>query len=314
MSSMIYKKKSPLIIFLLPAFIFLIAYLYYPFLQNIFNTFLNIGGLGRVADGVNDPWYENYRRLLTDPDLRTALKNTVLLILFTVVFQVGLALILALLVDSIRVGAKVFRTVYFFPIVISATALGLMFNLMFLYKGGMVNQLLLKLGLLESEVKASGKVVVNWLDWKDQSHFLFTMFMPVVWQYVGFYFVILITGLNNIPSDLFEAAALDGASGLKKVRYITLPMLRNVLCTCLVLAITGALKVFDLPWVMFGAGMPQNQGWLTGTYMYDQTFNKMNVDYGSTIAVLIVVLGVVLSNIANRVFKRGRLLRRGNHG
>lgn len=303
MSSMIYKKKSPLIVFLVPAFIFLIAYLYYPFLQNIFNTFLNIGGLGRVADGVNNPWYENYSRLLTDSDLRTALKNTVLLILFTVVFQVGIALILALLVDSIRVGSKVFRTVYFFPIVISATALGLMFNLMFLYKGGMVNQLLLKMGLLESEVKASGKVVVNWLDWKDQSHFLFTMFMPVVWQYVGFYFVILITGLNNIPSDLFEAAALDGASGLKKVRYITLPMLRNVLCTCLVLAITGALKVFDLPWVMFGAGMPQNQGWLTGTYMYDQTFNKMNVDYGSTIAVLIVVLGVVLSNIANRVFK-----------
>ncbi len=303
MSSMIYKKKSPLIVFLVPAFIFLIAYLYYPFLQNIFNTFLNIGGLGRVADGVNNPWYKNYSRLLTDPDLRTALKNTVLLILFTVVFQVGIALILALLVDSIRVGSKVFRTVYFFPIVISATALGLMFNLMFLYKGGMVNQLLLKMGLLESEVKASGKVVVNWLDWKDQSHFLFTMFMPVVWQYVGFYFVILITGLNNIPSDLFEAAALDGASGLKKVRYITLPMLRNVLCTCLVLAITGALKVFDLPWVMFGAGMPQNQGWLTGTYMYDQTFNKMNVDYGSTIAVLIVVLGVVLSNVANRVFK-----------
>ena len=303
MSSMIYKKKSPLIVFLVPAFIFLIAYLYYPFLQNIFNTFLNIGGLGRVADGVNNPWYENYSRLLTDPDLRTALKNTVLLILFTVVFQVGIALILALLVDSIRVGSKVFRTVYFFPIVISATALGLMFNLMFLYKGGMVNQLLLKMGLLESEVKASGKVVVNWLDWKDQSHFLFTMFMPVVWQYVGFYFVILITGLNNIPSDLFEAAALDGASGLKKVRYITLPMLRNVLCTCLVLAITGALKVFDLPWVMFGAGMPQNQGWLTGTYMYDQTFNKMNVDYGSTIAVLIVVLGVVLSNVANRVFQ-----------
>ena len=303
MSSMIYNKKSPLIVFLVPAFIFLIAYLYYPFLQNIFNTFLNIGGLGRVADGVNNPWYKNYSRLLTDPDLRTALKNTVLLILFTVVFQVGIALILALLVDSIRVGSKVFRTVYFFPIVISATALGLMFNLMFLYKGGMVNQLLLKMGLLESEVKASGKVVVNWLDWKDQSHFLFTMFMPVVWQYVGFYFVILITGLNNIPSDLFEAAALDGASGLKKVRYITLPMLRNVLCTCLVLAITGALKVFDLPWVMFGAGMPQNQGWLTGTYMYDQTFNKMNVDYGSTIAVLIVVLGVVLSNVANRVFK-----------
>ena len=303
MSSMIYKKKSPLLLFLLPAFAFLIAYLYYPFLQNIFNTFLDIGGLGRAAEGVNEPWYENYARLLSDPNMRIALKNTVILTICTVVFQVGIALVLALLIDSIRVGSKVFRTVYFFPIVISATALGLMFNLMFLYKGGMVNQLLLKMGLLESEVKASGKLVVKWLDWKDQAHFMTTMFLPVIWQYVGFYFVILITGLNNIPSDLFEAAALDGASGLKKIRYITLPMLRNVLCTCLVLAVTGALKVFDLPWVMFGAGMPNNQGWLTGTYMYDQTFNKMNVDYGSTIAVLIVVLGVILSNVANRVFK-----------
>ena len=303
MSSMIYKKKTPLLLFLIPAFAFLVVYLYYPFLQNILNTFLHIGGLGRAADGFNTPLLENYSRLLTDPDLHTALKNTVLLTIFTVVFQVGIALILALLVDSIRVGAKVFRTVYFFPIVISATALGLMFNLMFLYKGGMVNQILLKLGVLASEVKPSGKLIVQWLDWKDENHFLLTMFLPIIWQYVGFYFVILITGLNNIPEELFEAAALDGASGLKKIRYITLPMLRNVLCTCLVLAITGALKVFDLPWVMFGAGMPQNRGWLTGTYMYDQTFNKMNVDYGSTIAVLIVVLGVVLSNVANRIFK-----------
>ena len=267
------------------------------------NTFLDIGGLGRAAEGLNDPWYSNYTEMLQDPDLRTALKNTVILTVFTVVFQVGIALILALLVDSIRVGAKVFRTVYFFPIVISATALGLMFNLMFLYKGGMINQLLLNLDVREYEVIANGRMIVQWLDWKDQDHFRFTMFLPVIWQYVGFYFVILITGLNNISEDLFEAAALDGAYGLKKIWYITLPMLRNVLCTCLVLAITGALKVFDLPWVMFGAGMPQNMGWLTGTYMYDQTFNKMNVDYGSTIAVLIVVLGVVLSNVANRVFR-----------
>lgn len=300
---MIYKKKTPLLIFLIPAFLFLIVFLYYPFLQNIINTFLDIGGLGRAAEGVNTPWYVNYQRLFTDPYMRVALKNTLLLIVCTIVFQVGIALILALLVDTIRVGAQVFRTIYFFPIVISATALGLMFNLIFLYKGGMVNQLLLSWGQLDYEIKASGKMVVEWLDWKDQAHFLFTMFMPVMWQYVGFYFVIIVTGLNNISQDLYEAAALDGAAGWKRTRYITLPMLRNVLCTCLVLAITGALKVFDLPWVMFGAGMPENMGWLTGTYMYDQTFNKMNVDYGSTIAVLIVVLGVVLSNISNRIFR-----------
>lgn len=303
MNSMIYKKKTPLLLFLIPAFLFLAVYLYYPFFQNALNIFMSIGGLGRAAEGWNKPWYENYQRLFTDPYMRTAMKNTLLLIVCTVVFQVGIALILALLVDTIRVGAKFFRVVYFFPIVISATALGLMFNLIFLYKGGMVNQLLLALNQLPYEVKSNGKIIVEWLDWKDQAHFLFTMFMPVLWQNVGFYFVIIVTGLNNISQDIYEAAALDGADGWRRTRYISLPLLRNVLCTCLVLAITGALKVFDLPWVMFGAGMPENQGWLTGTYMYDQTFNKMNVDYGSTIAVVIVVLGVVLSNVANRVFK-----------
>ena len=303
MNSMIYKKKSPLLVFLIPAFLFLAVYLYYPFFQNIANTFLKIGGLGRAPECVNSPWYENYRQMLVDPNMRTAIKNTLILMVCTVVFQVGIALILALLVDSIKVGAQFFRTIYFFPIVISATALGLMFNLIFLYKGGMVNQILLGLGQLPSKTMPNGKVIVEWLDWKDQAHFLFTMLCPVMWQYVGFYFVILVTGLNNISEDLYEAAALDGASGLKRTRYITLPLLRNVLCTCLVLAITGALKVFDLPWVMFGAGMPNNQGWLTGTYMYDQTFNKMNVDYGSTIAVLIVILGVILSNVANRLFR-----------
>ena len=292
MGSTIYKRKAPLIVFLVPAFLFLILFLYYPFLQNIINSFSDITGLGSPAKGLNQPWYANYAALFTDPKLHTALKNTIILTICTVVFQVGIALVLALLVDSIRVGAQLFRTLYFFPIVISATALGLMFNLIFLFKGGMVNQLLLNMGVISKNI-----------DWKDQAHFLFTMLMPVMWQYVGFYFVILVTGLNNISQELYEAASLDGASGLSRVRYITLPLLRNVLCTCLALAITGALKVFDLPWVMFGAGMPQDQGWLTGTYMYDQTFNRGNVDYGSTIAMLIVVLGVVLSNVANRVFK-----------
>lgn len=288
----LYRKKGPLIVFLLPAFLFLIVFLYYPFLQNILNSFSDITGLGSPAKGLNDPWYANYKELFTDPKLRTALLNTVILTVCTIVFQVGIALVLALLVDSIKVGAQLFRTLYFFPIVISATALGLMFNLIFLYPSGMINQLLTGLGIISESI-----------DWKDTAHFRFTMLAPVMWQYVGFYFVILVTGLNNIPQDLYEAAALDGCTGLKRIRHITLPMLRNVLCTCLVLAITGALKVFDLPWVMFGAGMPLNQGWLTGTYMYDQTFNRGNVDYGSTIAIMIVVLGVVLSNVANRVFK-----------
>ena len=185
MGPTLYRKKGPLVVFLLPAFLFLILFLYYPFFQNILNSFSDITGLGSAAAGLNDPWYRNYAGLFTDEKLRTALGNTVLLTVCTVVFQVGIALILALLVDSIRVGAQLFRTLYFFPIVISATALGLMFNLIFLYNGGMLNQLLVNLGIAAENI-----------DWKDADHFLLTMFSPVMWQYVGFYFVILVTGLR----------------------------------------------------------------------------------------------------------------------
>ena len=290
--STIYKKKSPLLVFLIPAFVFLGLFLFYPFIVNIVNSFMHIQDLGTQAQGLNQPLYENYEKLFTDEMMATSLKNTLILMGSTIIFQVGIALVLALLVDSIGKGAGFFRTTYFFPIVISATALGLLFNLIFLYRGGMINQLLDNLQLVTKNI-----------DWKDESHFTFTMLMPVMWQYVGFYFVILITGLNNISTDVYEAAAIDGASGFKRIRFITLPLIYNVLCTCLVLAVTGALKVFDLPWVMMGTGMPLDKSWLTATYMYYNTMSRGDVDYASTIAILIVVLGLVASFVVNKLFK-----------
>ncbi|MGI6123539.1 MAG: carbohydrate ABC transporter permease [Acetivibrionales bacterium] len=291
MKSVMYKKKAPLILFLTPALLFLCIYLYYPFVMNIINSFSSITGLGTSSKGFNNPWYSNYLKLFTDPIMRTALKNTLLMTVFTIVFQVGMALFLALLIDNISKGVQFFRTVYFFPIVISATALGLLFNLIFLYDGGMLNQLLMKFGVEE------------FIDWKDQNHYLFTMSFPVMWQYVGFYFVIILTGLNNISPEIYESSEIDGANMFQRIRYISLPLLHNVLGTCLILSITGALKIFDLPWVMMGAGMPMDKSWLLGTYMYNQTFTMGDVDYGSTISIIIVVLGVVISKTANKLYK-----------
>ena len=289
--SNIYKSRKYVFIFLAPAFLFMIIYLYYPFFVNIYGSFRAIKNLGTYGTKWNDPLYENYVKLITDPVVRTSLKNTFLMILATIVGQVGIALLLAVLVDNIERGTQFFRTVYFFPIVISATALGLLFNLIFLYDKGMLNQFLELFGR------------ESLIDWKGESLAIFTMMLPVVWQYVGFYFVILQTGLNNISQELYESAAIDGATRFQRVVYISLPLLRNVLCTCLTLGVTGALKVFDLPWTMFPKGMPLKETFLTGTYMYYQTMEAKNVDYGATLAVLIVVLGVVLSRITGMVFK-----------
>lgn len=291
MNSNIYKNKKPIIFFLLPAFGFMLIFLYYPFVMNILDSFKEIRTLGTAAKGWNDPWYSNYVELFKDPNMRVAMRNTLIMIVATVIGQVGIALVLALLVDNVKHCGKFFRIVYFFPIVISATALGLLFNLIFLYDKGMINQLL---GFFGSK---------NLVDWKDQAHALITMIIPVTWQYVGFYFIIIVTGLNNISDELYEAASIDGATRFQRIRFISVPLVHNVICTCVVLAVTGALKVFDLPWVMFPKGIPFGETWLTGTYMYYQTFNASNVDYSSTISVVIVILGVVLSNVVNRIFK-----------
>lgn len=291
MGANIYRNKKPAMVFLLPAFLFMAVFLYYPFFRNILNSFMEIKQLGASGTEFNAPWYTNYVEMAHDPHVWTSVKNTLLMMVVTLVFQVGIAILLALMVDNISRGKQFFRTVFFFPIVISATALGLMFNLVFLYDKGMVNQFL----------EALGKQ--NLTDWKAEGIALFTMMLPVMWQYVGFYFVILVTGLNNISDELYEAARIDGATTLQRVRYISVPLLHNVICTCSILAVTGALKVFDLPWVMFPKGMPLKSTFLTGTYMYYQTMETKNVDYGAAIAVLIALLGIVLSKVVNQIFR-----------
>lgn len=291
MTSHIYKNKKLIIFFLAPAFLLILVFLYYPFIKNIFNSFQEISGLGSASKGWADPWYSNYTMLLKDTNMWVAFRNTLIMLVVTVFGQVGIALLLALLTDRITYGAKFFRIVYFFPIVISATALGLLFNLIFLYDKGMINQI--------REIFGAAALV----DFKSKGIALFTMMAPVMWQYVGFYFIILVTGLNNISSDLYEAAAIDGATSYQQVKFISLPLLRNVTCTCIVLAVTGALKVFDLPWTMFPKGLPNGETWLTGTYMYYQVFNVNDVDYSSAIGVVIVILGVLLSKLVNTIFK-----------
>ena len=288
---MLYKKKWPLIIFVVPSLIFLVVFLYVPFLNNIKNSLFD---MTTPVLFPGQTWkfiaLDNYKRMLTDPDLKIAVLNSLKMMGLTVIFQVGIAFILAVLVSNVKRGHQFFRTVYFFPIVISATAIGLIFKLFYNYNGGMLNQIL----------EVFGKNPVNRL--KPTLAF-FMVALPTLWSYVGFYFVIILTGLSDIPDEIYEAASIDGCSKFKQVFYITIPMLRGVLCTCIVLAVTGALKVFDLPWVLVPNGAPQGLTHFLGTYMYQSTFGMNNFDYGSAIAVLIVILGIAVSKIVNSLVK-----------
>ena len=288
---MLYKKKSQLLIFLLPGIILMFLFLYKPFVENIINSFYDMTSVIKMP---GQEWkflgLDNYKKLFSDPKIRIAIANSLKMMVLAVVFQVGIAFLLAVLVSLIKTGQQIFRTVYFFPIVISATAIGLLFKLFYNYNGGMLNQIRL----------AMGKEPINWL---SPSLAFIMVSVPTIWSYVGFYFVIILTGLNAIPEEIYEAAAIDGCSRWKQVLYITIPLIRGVMCTCVTLAVTGALKVFDLPWVIVPKGAPQGVTHFLGTYMYEQTFSISNIDYGSTIAFVIVILGVIVSKIVSTLMK-----------
>ncbi|MHB8130341.1 MAG: carbohydrate ABC transporter permease [Mobilitalea sp.] len=288
---MLYKKKLPLFIFLMPGLLLMVIFLYEPFFENIINSFFDMRSVVKMP-GQSLPFIglENYIKLFEDPKIRIAVLNSLKMMGLAVIFQVGIAFILAVLVSLIKRGQHIFRTVFFFPIVISASAIGLLFKLFYNYNGGMLNQILL----------AMDKEAINWL---APSIAFLMVSIPTIWSYVGFYFVIFLTGLTSISEEIYEAASIDGCSRWRQVFYITIPLTRGVMCTCITLAVTGALKVFDLPWVIVPKGAPQGVTHFLGTYMYEQTFTIGNIDYGSTIAFVIVIFGVIISRIVNKVLK-----------
>jgi raffinose/stachyose/melibiose transport system permease protein len=278
--------RGVIFFFLLPAVLLTSVFLYYPFIHSIIKSFYYSDGMfiNRFV-GI-----ENYIRLAQDEVVKIATLNTLEMMLYAVIFQVGLGIVLALLVDSIRFGKNFFRSVFFFPVAISATAIGLMFTLFYNYDNGMLNQLLVRFGF--------EKVV-----WMTEETSLLAVAVPVIWQYVGFYFVIILTAISKIPDDFYEAAQLEGITGLQKTIYITLPLIWGDVKTSILLAITGALKVFELVYVISSGG-PANSSEVLGTYMYQKTFTGQAFGYGATIAVWIVILGLLFSVIANRLLKK----------
>ena len=129
---MLYKKKSPLLIFLVPGMVCLFLFMYFPFLENIKNSFYDMTSIVRMPGSEWDYLgLENYKKLFSDQDLKVAILNSLKMMFVTVVFEVGIGFVLAVMVMNIKKGQQIFRTVFFFSIVISATAIGLLFKLFY---------------------------------------------------------------------------------------------------------------------------------------------------------------------------------------
>jgi multiple sugar transport system permease protein len=214
----------------------------------------------------------------------------------TVVFMssapiaIALALGLALLVDTRIRGRGVYRAIIFLSYPLMTVAVGIIWRWLYDEKVGLINYVLLSLGLTTRRI-----AFLDSYEWAMPS-----VVVAAVWQIVGFFMVILLAGLQNIPPNLQEAAALDGASGWQRFRRITLPLLRPAVFLCLMIGIINSFTSFDLIYVMTGGG-PNYATEVLITYIYRAAFVLSKFDYAAALTVMLFVFLLGLTWVANRV-------------
>jgi ABC-type sugar transport system permease subunit len=246
-------------------------------------------------DGFSDPIYigfANYTRLLHDTYFYQTIGNTMIIWLMSIVPQLIIALVLAIILNEkwIR-GKHFFRAVYYFPHIITPITLGVMFSLMFDWQTGSVNKVLMDLGIVNDPV--------NWFSSPWWSR---TIVSGVIcWQYFGFNLIVFIAGLQSISDEVYEAAKIDGASKWQGTLFITLPLLRPVLLFTFITSVIGGLQLFDAP-LMLGSG-PNNTTRTMVMYLYETAFKNFNYSYGATVAYGIFVVVMILTAITAKASK-----------
>jgi ABC-type sugar transport system permease subunit len=222
----------------------------------------------------------------------TSLSNTALFMSSSPV-AIALALGLALLVDHRIRGRSVYRAIIFLPYPLMAVAVGIIWRWLYDEKVGVINYVLLSLGLVERRI-----AFLDSYEWAMPS-----VIVAAVWQIVGFFMVILLAGLQTIPPDLREAAALDGAGAWARFHRITLPLLRPSIFLCLMIGIINSFTSFDLIYVMTGGG-PNYATEVLITYIYRSAFVLSKFDYAAALTVVLFVFLLSVTWLANRLVGR----------
>jgi raffinose/stachyose/melibiose transport system permease protein len=234
----------------------------------------------------------NYKLALTDPAFQQAIMHNVIIAVLSIVIQIPISIAIALLLNRRIRGRSALRLLVFAPYVLSQAITGVMWLLM-LQPGGFVDQLMKAVGL--------GGLVQLWL--ANLHIVLYTMFVVLTWQFIGFGIILLVAGLQGIPAELGEAAALDGASGWQTTRRITLPLLGPTIRILIFLSIIGSLQVFDVVWIMT-AGGPAGASSTMATYLVQRGFTSSEFGYGSAVAVIMFIVCFVFALVYQRFVLR----------
>jgi multiple sugar transport system permease protein len=279
-------------IFVAPYFVIFFIFQLFPILFTLFLTTVKWDGI----TGMQFIGLKNFTRLLTDEYFYQSLWTTLRIWVVAAIPQILLALLLASLFSYRKIcGAKLFQAIFYFPNLITATSIAVLFSILLDPHGGALNQFLIKTHLIDYPIRwltipKWASLTVSFIQW---------------WQWFGYTMILVSAGIKAIPNELYEAAKIDGASFFTSFTRIILPLLRNTLTYVLITSIIGGLQIFDVPSVLTGGlGEPDRSILTSVMYLYNTSFRYSNYGYGSTIAYGLFIVILAFSILSYRNLQR----------
>ena len=274
---------------LTPALILFAVFIAYPLLNTLISSFYDYGLTSSTRNFIG---LQNFLELFGDPVFWVCFRNNLIILVGSVVFQVGGGLVLAGVFNRgiSRKWSTLARTIVFAPMVMSSVAVGILWQLVFNPSIGAIDAALTFLRLPTP--------MLGWLG--DPNLAILSILFVACWQYTGFMMVILLAGMQAVASELYEAATLDGATESQMFFFVTIPAIRNVIIASVLITMIGSFKAFDLVYVLTLGG-PAHSSEVLGTYLYKNAFNLNRMGYASAIAVVLLAFTVTLSFIQLRL-------------
>lgn len=266
-------------LFILPTMIGLIVLNIYPIFKTIYESFFKTGDFGRGNIFIGA---ENYVKLLGDSEVWQSLVNTFKYAIVEVPFSIVISLILAVLLNRKMHGRAVYRTIFFLPMVAAPAAIAMVWRWLFNSEFGLLNHIF--------------GTKINWVS--NPKIAIYSIAVIGVWSIIGYNMVLFISGLQEIPSDYYEAAQLDGATGIKQFWHITCPLLSPTIFFVMITRVIGGLQVFDLIYMVIDRNNPALKKTQSLVYLfYQNSFVENNKGYGSTIVVFLLAIIMVITVI-----------------
>lgn len=280
------SNKFVITLYTLPALLLILVLIYIPITLSGYYGLMDWDGIGEMKFiGL-----ENYITLVQDKVFWTSTWHSFQLAIFSaasLLLYLGISLVLA---SKIK-GSDLLRKIYLIPMLLSSVAIAQLWMKIFDPNNGMANRLLEIFGVENTPL---------WL--ADPEIALYSIFIPVIWQYAGFYILIYYAALKNVPDEVIEAAKIDGANALQIAFRIKLPLISGIFKVTIMLAVVGSLKYFDLIYVMTGGG-PNGASEVMASYMYKEAFKLNNFGYGSALGFGLLVICLVMTWLTSKLTK-----------